>query len=630
MNDERILVLMPTSKDAERMRHALADARLDAFVCKDINELCREIPQGAGTALLTEEAAAAGCLSDALRRQPPWSDFPLVVLAREGTEGRGLRESMNAMLVERPIKIRSLVSVVRAALRSRGHQYAVRDHLETIHKERERYRVTLSSIGDGVIATDAGGRVSFMNGVAEALTGWPQAEAAGRPLPDAFRIVNEQTREAADNPALRALKAGTVVGLANHTILIARDGTERPIDDSAAPMREGDQLVGAVLVFRDVTERKHAEEDRARLAAIVESSDDAIIGKSLDGIIRSWNGGAERLFGYASGEAVGRHITLIIPSDRHEEEQSILARLRIGERIDHFETVRVTKDGRRIDISLMVSPILDEAGQVVGASKVARDITWKKQAESERAQLIEKLGLALAAAELGTWDWDPTTDLITLSSRAASIYGLTSGSYSREWMRGLVHTGHRERARLEAERSVADRTDYDIEYPLVSGVWVSARGRGVYGANGQLERMLGVVADVTARKRSELALRESEGLNRALVDLAAATQPLTEPIQIMAAAARVLAEHLGVDRCAYAEVESESVYVITGDHTRGVPSIVGRWEVAAFGSEHRRMMLANVPYVVEDVDVNPNITADDLPAFRATNIRAVICSSTLR
>ncbi len=158
--------------------------------------------------------------------------------------------------------------------------------------------------------------------MAEALTGWPQAEAAGRPLPDVFHIVNEQTRQPAENPALRALREGVVVGLANHTVLIARDGTERPIDDSAAPMRdESGAPVGAVLVFRDVTERRRAEEAQARLAAIVESSEDAIVSKTLDGVIRSWNAGAERLFGYTAEEAVGRPITLIIPPERLDEER---------------------------------------------------------------------------------------------------------------------------------------------------------------------------------------------------------------------------------------------------------------------------------------------------------------------
>jgi PAS domain S-box-containing protein len=256
--------------------------------------------------------------------------------------------------------------------------------------ERERLRITLASIGDAVISTDAEGRVTYLNEVAETLTGWTQAEAAGRPLPDVFRIITEQTRQPAENPALRALNG--VVVVADHTVLIARDGTEQPIDDSAAPMLdESGAPVGAVLVFRDVTERRRAEEAQARLAAIVESSQDAIISKSLESIVRTWNAAAERLFGYRAEEAVGRSITLIIPPERLDEEQEILARLARGERIEHYETVRMAKDGRRIDVSLTVSPIRDAEGRIIGASKIARDVSERTRADEALQEAVDAL-----------------------------------------------------------------------------------------------------------------------------------------------------------------------------------------------------------------------------------------------
>jgi PAS domain S-box-containing protein len=249
-----------------------------------------------------------------------------------------------------------------------------------LQKQAQWLRIALGSIGDGVISTDSEGRVTFTNGAAENLTGWLKCEAIGRHLPEVFHIVDERTRHPLDNPAMLAAERGTVMGLANHTVLIARDGTERLIDDSAAPMRdELGAVLGAVLVFRDVTARRSAERSRALLAAIVEASDDAIVSKTLDGVIRSWNRGAERLFGYTSREAVGQPITLIIPPERLDEEKTILERLRRGERIDHFETVRIARDGRRIDISLTVSPLVDEDGVVIGASKVARDITERRK-----------------------------------------------------------------------------------------------------------------------------------------------------------------------------------------------------------------------------------------------------------
>lgn len=140
-----------------------------------------------------------------------------------------------------------------------------------------------------------------------------------------------------------------------------------------------DPVVGMIPAIGDA---------RSHLAAIVASADDAIVSKTLEGVILSWNRGAERMFGWTAAEAVGRHITLIIPEERHAEEADILARIRRGEGIDHFETVRVTKDGRRLSISLSVSPIRDEAGRVVGASKIARDMTERRRLEDERDRLL--------------------------------------------------------------------------------------------------------------------------------------------------------------------------------------------------------------------------------------------------
>ncbi|WP_439624898.1 PAS domain S-box protein [Gemmata sp.] len=515
----RVLVLAPTARDAAASRALLADAGVRSVGCAGIADVCREIGRGAGAALVTAEAVlgdASNSLAAALKAQPPWSDLPLIVLTPPGADPPHLLRALESVgpvtLVKRPVPVSALVSTVRAALRDRARQYTVRDLLaereraaDALRAERERYRVTLSSIGDAVVATDGAGRVTFLNPVAEGLTGWGTTEAAGRPLDAVFRIVNASSRRPVENPAARAMQEGVVVGLANHTVLIARDGTERPIDDSAAPIRgAGGAVEGAVLVFRDVTERTRAEAARVRL--------------------------------------------------------------------------------------------------------------------------VETLGLALDAGELGTWEWDPATDAMTLSARAGAIYAVDPNRpHPREQLRGLLPPDSRDRAREAAARAAASRADYGIEYPLVSGRWVAARGRGVYDETGRLVRMIGVVQDVTARKAAEEALRHSEGRHRVLSELAGRTQALTDPAAIMAASSRLLAEHLGADRCAYAEVEDEAVYVITGDHARGVPSIVGRWPVAAFGTEHHRLMRANEPFVVADADADPRVGPADLPAYRAATIRAVVC-----
>jgi PAS domain S-box-containing protein len=274
---------------------------------------------------------------------------------------------------------------------------------EELRKHSEWLRITLASIGDAVVSTDVDGRVTFMNPVAEALTGWRQDEALGLPLSDVFVVLDEGTRQPVENPALRVLQSGVVVTLTSRTILLSRAGIEWPIDDSAAPIRdEAGAIVGAVLVFRDVTDRQSTELSRAHLAAIVESSQDAVISMSMQGIILSWNGGAEQLFGYTSTEAMGRPTTIVIPPERLDEEREILARIARGERVEPFETVRVAKDGHRRHVSLTVSPMRDDAGEIIGASKIARDITDRKRAEEalREADNHKDRFIALLAHEL--------------------------------------------------------------------------------------------------------------------------------------------------------------------------------------------------------------------------------------
>lgn len=279
-----------------------------------------------------------------------------------------------------------------------GSTEIARDITEQKHAEakarlhQERLNVMLSSIGDAVIVTDVSGFIEFLNPVAASLTGWKQEEARGQPLESVFNVINESTRCRVESPASRALREGVVVGIANHTVLITRSGGEVAIDDSAAPIRDGNgNTSGVILVFRDVSGARAVENIRARLSAIVEGSEDAIVGKDLHGRINSWNKGAERIFGYSQQEAIGRSITMLIPPDRLREEEVILSRLRRGERIEHFETIRLAKDRRKVEVSVTVSPMCDSEGKVVGASKIARDISDRKRSERELAEAHENL-----------------------------------------------------------------------------------------------------------------------------------------------------------------------------------------------------------------------------------------------
>lgn len=314
-----------------------------------------------------------------------WANVVITALRDEAGALRGFLK-ITRDLTERKRAEESARSLLREETARQAAETSAREAeqaREEERRQREQLHVTLSSIGDAVIVTDRNGLVTFMNPVAVALTGWEPHEAAGQPLERVFRIVNEETRQPVENPASKVLREGVVVGLANHTVLIARDGREIPIDDSGAPIQgQGEEIAGVVLVFRDVTESRRAVEARLHLAAIVESSDDAIISKDLGGIITSWNRGAERLYGYTAREIVGKPLSLIVPADHPDELPALMERIERGERIEHFETVRVRKDGSRVNVSLTISPVRNADGKVVGASKIARDITARKKQEA--------------------------------------------------------------------------------------------------------------------------------------------------------------------------------------------------------------------------------------------------------
>jgi PAS domain S-box-containing protein len=271
---------------------------------------------------------------------------------------------------------------------------------EALRQSQEWLHVTLTSIGDAVLTTDTKGRVTFLNPVAAGITGWQSEEAQGQPSQKVFQIINEQTREPAEDIVARVLKEEHVFELANHTALLAKDGREVPIEDSAAPILDGNgRVIGVVLVFHDVTEKRRAEEALRHLSAIVESSDDAILGITLEGVITSWNPGAARLYGYSAAETIGQPTSVLIPADNLDEAPAILQRLATGERIEQYETVRRRKNGSLFDVSLKFSPILDASGNVLGASAIARDVSVHKRAEEAllRSEKLASVGRMAAS-----------------------------------------------------------------------------------------------------------------------------------------------------------------------------------------------------------------------------------------
>jgi len=314
----------------------------------------------------------------------------------------------------------------------------------------ERFREIIEALPAAIYMTDAAGRITFYNQAAAAL--WGRHPQLGEERwcgswklywPDGSRLAHDECSMAV------ALKTGRPVrGV--EAVAERHDGSRVPFASHPIPIfAPSGELIGGVNMLVDLSDRKSSEESARRLAAIVQSSDDAIVSKDLSGIISSWNAGATRLFGFSADEVIGKSIMVIIPPERANEEQSILARLRRGERIDHFETVRRRKDGKLIDVSLTVSPIHGANGRVIGASKIARDITERKHAQEQQRLLLGEImhrvkntlatvqaiatrTLRRAPAE----ERDAFTARLHALSKAHDL--LTSDTWDRAPMRGVV------------------------------------------------------------------------------------------------------------------------------------------------------------------------------------------------
>jgi PAS domain S-box-containing protein len=546
-----------------------------------------------------------------------------------------------------------LIKVIQDA-RRRAEQTALE-----LAESRERLAKILSSIGDAVIATDLEGRVTFMNGVAQSLTGWSSNDAVGKPIQELFKFIDEKTREP-ECPVARVLREGEAMSAATPVLLISKDGTEIPVEDQSTTIRnDNGKITGVVLVFRDIThrklteqalrdkeerfrtmadttpvmlwlseadglcsffnqswldftgrtmeqeigygwadnvhpddlrrcldtymsalearksysveyhlrrfdgeyrwvlnrgvprftkdgefvgfagscidiaDRKRAEEASHLLASIVESSEDAIIGKLLDGKIVSWNAAAQRIYGYSADEVKGKDISILSPDDRRDELAGIFERLKRGESIPHLETVRRTKDGRLINVALTISPTRDEEGHITGASTIARDITDRKRAEDERSTLAaqienerQRLNNVVANVPGVVWEaWGDPEGASQQINFVSEYVEKMLGYSAEEWLStpnfwlSIVHPEDVARAAQEAAAIFASRKGGTSRFRLVAKdgrvLWVEAQSIVVCDDSDTPIGMRGVTMDITERKRGEDAQRflaEASGL----------------------------------------------------------------------------------------------------------------------
>ncbi len=522
------------------------------------------------------------------------------------------------------------------------------DALRQLAASEARASRILRSIGDAVIVTDELSRITEMNHVAEDLTGWSANDARGQLLATVFHIVDEETRQPVESPADKVRRLGTIVGLANHTILIRKDGTEKPIDDSGAPIWDDQgKLAGIVLVFRDISERKLAEKaarderskvlealqqapvffallqgpdhviamanpyylrlvnnrdvlnkpirvalpeaaeegyaeildkvfqgepfvgnglpyrvgpanglpasviyldfacqplreadgsvsgiivvgtdvtDRKRaqdalqhLAAIVDSSDDVILSKDLNGIIKSWNPAASRLFGYSSEEMVGESILKLIPEPLRSDEKVILDNIRAGRRVEHLETIRLTKDGRPLEVSLTISPVRDEKGNVVGASKILRDITARKKTEHEQQHLAKRaaeLAAIVESSEDVIISKSIDGNITSWNAAASRLFGYSPDEMIGQSILKLIPDDLKDEEDkiVESIRAGRRMEHFDTVRLTKDGrrIDVSVTVSPIKDADGRVIGASKILRDISERKRIEQSLLQSE------------------------------------------------------------------------------------------------------------------------
>ena len=263
-----------------------------------------------------------------------------------------------------------------------------------------RLAAVVASSEDAIITETLDGTIETWNRSAERLFGYTAAEVVGHPIEV---IVPPDLRAVDDNSSFRVQRGQA----ARHfeTLGFTKDGRHVPISVSLSTVVDPEgQLIGTSRIVRDISEQKALELEATRLAAIVNSSEDAIVSKDLNGVVQTWNGAAERMFGYSADEIIGRPIRMIIPADRQSEEDQLLAAIRAGRAVEHFETVRQRKDGSSIEISLSVSPVRARDGTIIGASKIARDVTEQRRLgrRAEEAVRAKDEFLAMLSHELRT------------------------------------------------------------------------------------------------------------------------------------------------------------------------------------------------------------------------------------
>jgi PAS domain S-box-containing protein len=409
-------------------------------------------------------------------------------------------------------RLQGVIDALQTEIRMR---HGAEDHLIEVEQSLS---LTLAGFGAGFIAVDRAGRLSRMNAVAEEITGWPEAEARGRIAWEVFQREDRPAAYLESNPVEILLQEGVTMQDTSHVVAVSRSGRRTTVEVKADLTRAADQSVrGMVWVFRDISRLIEAQTESSRLAAIVESSLDAIIGTTLDGHITSWNEGAQGVFGYSAEETVGRSVRMLIPPDRADEEMRLLAEVAGGRRVPAFDTRRRAKDGTVLDVSLTISPVRDAQGRIVGGAKIARNVGEQRRAERALRDSQLHLRFVLDAAQIGEWDADLATGTVTRSLQHDRCFGYETmvPDWNNDIFISHVHPDDRADAVRKSAQFIGGAGEWEYECRVIwpdGGVhWIRLHGSTV-SEGGKPVRLVGIIADITQSKLTEEARVKSQRL----------------------------------------------------------------------------------------------------------------------
>ena len=416
-------------------------------------------------------------------------------------------------------KFASIAYQVSSARHALEAQSIERERAEaTVRESEQRFRDMIDALPTAIYTTDSEGRITHFNRAAVEFSGRVPELGSDRWCVSWKMFRSDGTLLPRDQCPMALALQGLPVPPDAEVIAERPDGTRIWFTPFPTAIRDGEgRITGGINMLLDITKRKNVEESQAYLAAIVESSDDAIIGKDLNGIITSWNQGAERLFGYTAQEAIGRSITMLIPAERLDEEVEILTRIRRGERVEHFETVRVRKDGSQLGVSLTISPVKDSAGHAIGISKIARDITERKRVEETLRDSEERFRTLADNMTQLAWMADSGGWIYWYNQRWYDYTGTTPEEMKGWGWQKVHHPAHVARVVKKVKACFEGNEVWEDTFPLRGKDgeyrWFLMRAVPIKDRAGKVLRWLGTNTDITEQRNMEQALRESTAIN---------------------------------------------------------------------------------------------------------------------